>query len=385
MNDLYKIADQFDFPAAVSTVRPFGSGLINETFVVTFKDPPGSDNPRLGKRAILQSINSNVFPEPDLIMRNLTTVLDYAATKSGTGSSSRDIILPPVYKTRQGTAIFEDDEGKSWRALGFIENSTTFDVLQNSSQAREAGRALGAFHQLLSDIPVDKLHDTLPGFHDTPVYLAQFDATLAQAGLQTEGTELESNSRFQNLTQRMASRDYCLEQIEKNRDLAGVIYNANPPITLHVTHGDPKLNNFLFDQHSGEAVSIIDLDTIKAGYIHYDLGDCIRSTCNSSGEMPARIDDVKFELDHFQAILQGYLSTAAGLLDIQDFELLYDLVRLLPFELGIRFFTDYLNGNRYFKVTSADDNLYRARVQFELLNSIETQAQKIRKVISEYS
>lgn len=148
-------------------------------------------------------------------------------------------------------------------------------------------------------------------------------------------------------------------------------------------HGDPKLNNILFDERSGKAVSLIDLDTVKPGFIHYDIGDCIRSCCNTAGEMPLDIQDVHFSVDDFEAILQGYLTRAMDLLTEHDFERLYDVARLLPFELGLRFFTDYLNGNRYFKVESDDDNLYRAQVQFQLLNSIENQERQIREIVAQ--
>jgi len=379
MSDVIGIARQFDFPAPVGKVEPHGTGIINDTFIVSFDAPPESAHPRFGKRAILQRINANVFPDPHLIMINLETVLEHASKKASTPDSN--FILPPIYKTRGGLTSFEDSNGNFWRATGFIENSATFDVLQNIAQAREAGAALGAFHQLLSDISIEKLHDTLPGFHDTPVYLAQFDAAAAQLGSQSIDDGKHEDLRFTNSIELAANRDFCFEKIEQNRSLASLIYNAQPPVPVRVTHGDPKLNNFLFDQVTGKAISIIDLDTIKAGYIHYDLGDCIRSCCNKGGEMPAKLDDAIFELDNFEAILKGYLSTAGGLLDKRDSQLLYDVVRLLPFELGIRFLTDYLNGNRYFKVTAADDNLYRARIQFQLLASIEFQENEVKNII----
>lgn len=381
MKNLLEVASQFKFPAAIDSIEPHGSGIINDTYIVTFKNAPESGASRHGKRAVLQRINDHVFPDPNMIMQNLSTVLEHANKK--TSAVYPGFILPSMYMTRQETTSVTDSEGKTWRALAFIENSVTFDILQNATQAREAGAALGAFHQLLSDIPVDNLHDTLPGFHDTPVYLAQYDAVAAQWRLNIAEENIANSEHFNTVDEMLASREFCFSHIENNRPLASLIYNAQPPIPLRITHGDPKLNNFLFDQDSGKAISIIDLDTIKAGYIHYDLGDCIRSCCNRGGEMPQDITDVQFAVDNFEAILRGYLSTAGGLLDKHDFELLYDVVRLLPFELGIRFFTDYLNGNRYFKVTSPDDNLYRARVQFELLNSIESLEKAVKNIIEQ--
>lgn len=381
-DEIELIADQFNFPSAVGKVDSYGAGIINDTYVVTLTDPPVSSHPRLGKRAILQCINSKVFPDPNLIMDNLAVVLEHAANKAPEKYSK--FMLPPIYKTRQGAASFQDEYGNYWRAIGFIENTITSNILKNSAQAREAGSALGAFHQLLADIPADQLHDTLPGFHDTPAYLRMFDTVVkkGQSVAEATGDIQDTGSRSESEPEITASCNYCIEQIEKHRSLAGLLYDIRPAIRTRIMHGDPKLNNFLFDQDSGQAISIIDLDTVKPGIIHYDLGDCVRSCCNKGGEMPPNIEDVRFDVDYFKHILEGYLSTAGKLFEGSDFDLLFDVVRLLPFELAVRFFTDYLNGNQYFKVDSPRDNLYRARVQLQLLDSIETQEQQLRQAIT---
>ena len=383
MSDPIGIAEQFNFPAAIDKVEPYGSGIINDTFVVTFVDPPYSEHPRMGKRAILQCINGAVFPEPNLVMHNLAVVLEHANNKIP--KDHPEFILPSIYKTSEGEFSVKDEAGNYWRAISFIENTMTSNVLESPTQAREAGVALGAFHQLLADFPMHSLHDTLPGFHNTPVYLSVFDALVAKGQPIVESkTKVNlGKSCFSSINDINVSQDYCFNQIEKHRDLAGLLYDLQPEIKLRVMHGDPKLNNFLFDQKSGQAVSIIDLDTVRPGIIHYDLGDCVRSCCNMGGEMPESIADAQFSVENFEAILNGYLSRAGRLFDKRDFDLLYDVVKLLPFELGIRFFTDYLNGNRYFKVESPDDNLYRARIQLQLLSSIESQEQKIQQAITQ--
>lgn len=368
MNEPRDIVEQFSFPSEVEKVEIHGNGIINDTYVVTFSNPPKSGHSRFGKRAILQRINSEVFPDPPSIMHNLAIVLQHAASKSSEANLAPEFLLPSIYKTKKDDYCYRDASGNYWRAIAFIEQTITADSLQNRNQAKEAGTALGTFHQILSDLPVDQLKDTLPGFHDTPNYLSQYEVTIAQAAAITQTNE---------------NRDFCEQQIEKHRALARLFVDANPPLRTAVMHGDPKLNNILFDEHSGKAVSLIDLDTVKPGFIHYDIGDCIRSCCNTAGEMPLNIQDVHFSVDDFEAILQGYLSRAMDLLTEHDFERLYDVVRLLPFELGLRFFTDYLNGNRYFKVESDDDNLYRAQVQFQLLNSIENQERQIREIVAQ--
>lgn len=367
MSDPFEIASQFIFPSGIQTVEPYGDGIINDTYVVTFTQAAQSEHARLGKRAILQRINPQVFPDPPAIMHNLVLVLEHASKKSQ--NSAFDFVLPPIYKTIDDDYSIKDETGSYWRSLGFIENTMTLNVLQSTYQARQAGIGLGAFHQLIADLPAEQLKDTLPGFHDTPGYLRQFDDAVASA---------------KAASQKVGDKYYddCFEQIEKHRSLAGLLFDTQPALKPGIMHGDPKLNNILFDQQSGRAVSVIDLDTVKPGFIHYDIGDCIRSCCNRAGEMPLKIEEVQFSVSDFEAILQGYLDSAAQILSDQDFDLLYDVVRLLPFELGLRFFTDFLNGNRYFKVNKPEDNLYRAHVQFKLLESIESQEQAIRGIIN---
>lgn len=382
MNDLNAIASQFDFPAPVKEVNPHGTGIINDTYIVTFADPPGSKNYRLGQRAILQRISSAVFPEPALIMENLEKVLGYAGQKAIT--TVADFLLPPIYRTKQGQISYQDSENQHWRAIGFIEQTMTSDQLQSGSQAQQAGVALAKFHQLLSDVDTSQLHDTLPGFHDTPGYLSNFEKLKTQRK-STAGEihiEMEQASHFKNPNALMECEDHCFEVIENRKSLATVLRDAEPAIKIRVTHGDPKLNNILFDSKTGKAVSIIDLDTVKPGLIHYDIGDCIRSCCNSAGEMPEQVSQVQFDVKTCEAILSGYLPEAGTLLTPQDFDLLYDVIRLLPYELGLRFFSDYLAGNQYFKVSSVDDNLYRARVQFQLLESIEQKEADLRQLIA---
>ena len=368
MTDLSLVAQQFQFPATIDRITPYGSGIINDTYVVVFANPPPAVHPRLGKRAILQRINSAVFPQPEKVMHNLQRILQHAEQKSLPTGTIEEFLLPPVYLTHEGQSSFRDAEGHYWRALGFIEQTETHDVLQGIEQAYEVGVALGAFHLLVSDIALEQLYDTLPGFHITPAYLEAYDKVL---------TGLDSNAIRQD------ELAFCMQFVAAHRELAGVLINANPPVVQRIMHGDPKLNNVLFDKHSGKAVSIIDLDTVKPGLIQLDLGDCIRSCCNRSGEMPDHIEDVEFDVEACRAILQGYMSSASAMLQQQDIQLIYDAICLLPFELGLRFLTDYLQGNRYFKVSAPEDNLYRARVQFRLLQSIEQQEQQIRGIVKQ--
>jgi len=241
-------------------------------------------------------------------------------------------------------------------------------MIKNIDHASEVGYALGIFHNLLSDLPPDRLSDTLRGFHITPGYLQHYEEVLEKCNA---GKSPEVN--------------YCLQFVSERNAWAHVLENARAQgkLRLRTIHGDPKVNNILIDIATGQAVSIVDLDTVKPGLVHYDIGDCLRSGCNPLGEETEKWENVHFDADLCRAILQGYLSMAKEFLTRDDFSYIYDSIRLIAFELGLRFFTDYLKGNIYFKVRHPEHNLARALVQFRLTESIESQETAIRSIVRE--
>jgi Ser/Thr protein kinase RdoA (MazF antagonist) len=267
---------------------------------------------------------------------------------------------------RDGRDHWLDPERAFWRAVSFIEAAQSFDTIQDIGHAREVGYALGMFHTLLSDLPPERLSDTLEGFHITPRYLRHYDEVLMKY---RGGKSPEVN--------------YCLQFISERSAWAHILETAKQQGRLHLRpiHGDPKVNNILMDTADGRAIGIVDLDTVKPGLVHYDIGDCLRSGCNPLGEETWQLEEVRFDPDLCRAVLQGYLEMASGFLTGNDFEYLYDSVRLIAFELGLRFFTDYLEGNVYFRVHGPEHNLVRALVQFRLTESIESQEAAIQKII----
>jgi Ser/Thr protein kinase RdoA (MazF antagonist) len=227
---------------------------------------------------------------------------------------------------------------------------------------------LGRFHNLLSTLPPERLADPLPGFHVTPGYLAQYDAVAAQ---NPPGPSREAA--------------YAARLVAQHRARAAVLEaaSARGRLLRRVIHGDPKVNNVLFDAVGGQAVALVDLDTVKPGLVHYDIGDCLRSACNPLGEETEHWEQVRFEPELCRALLQGYLSEARGFLTGCDYDYLYDAILLLAFELGLRFFTDYLAGNVYFKAACPEHNLARALVQFKLTESIASREAFLGNVIRE--
>jgi Ser/Thr protein kinase RdoA (MazF antagonist) len=359
MTPEWNAARAFDLGATVTEVCPHGRGLINDTYLVTMAGASG-------RHAILQRINRRVFPNPDLIMQNLRTLLDHVGQRRRP-AGQRDLRLPAILPARDGRDFFIDANGDFWRALSFLERAHALDSLGDSRTAGEVGYALGRFHALTHDLDVSRLHVTRPGFHVTPRYFERFEEARARP-TRAGGDGL----------------DDCLAFAGARRGIVGVLEDARQrgSLPLRVVHGDPKLDNILFDDASGEAAGLVDLDTVQPGLLHYDLGDCLRSCCNPAGESPRDPAEARFDLDLCRAILSRYFAETRGFLTADDTRLLPDAIRLIPFELGLRFLTDHLEGDRYFKIERPGHNLWRARVQFRLVESIERQSSEIAALVA---
>ena len=365
MDNLFAIAGQFSPQGRVTDVREFGNGNINNTFLVTLDAGDAG-----GNRFILQRINTQVFQQPELIMLNMRTSTGHMRYRLELAplSGGRRWEVPGVIITQNGRDHLLGSDGSFWRAISFIDGSQSFETIRDVHHATEVGYALGVFHTLLSDLHPGRLHDTLEGFHVTPRYLRHYEEVLAKHK-DEKSPEVKSCLRF--VKERSARADV----LEKSR--------SQGRLHLRVIHGDPKVNNIMIDTATMQAISIVDLDTVKPGLVHYDIGDCLRSGCNPLGEETEDWEEVYFEPDLCRAILQGYLHMAKEFLTSDDFVYIYDSGRLISFELGLRFFTDYLEGNLYFRARHKEHNLVRALAQFRLTESIESQEMAIRSIVSE--
>ncbi len=373
--DLAALAAQFDLDGAVCSLEPLGNGNVNTTYRV--RTTRGVDY-------VLQRLNTVVFSRPDLVMANLLAVTQHAATRlRGPTPSTRpawQLPRPVALKaaaadSRLGAAqaCLLVAEGDPWRVLTYIDGAHSIDVIGDCNQAAEVGRALGWFHALIHDLPPTQLADTLEGFHVTPRYHQHY---------------LEQLGSFDNGVQHLDPQEVtCIDFIAAREDLVPVLEQARAKglLQLRPIHGDPKVNNVMLCASSGCAVAMVDLDTVKPGLIHYDIGDALRSGCNQAGEEATDLATVRFDIELARAMLAGYWSEAGSLLSEHDIDYLYDAIRLLPFELGLRFFSDHLAGNVYFKVGRPRHNLDRALVQFKLTQSIEAQEGSIRQLIAELS
>lgn len=338
MNTLIFIASQF--ASVIRMITPLGNGLINDTYLVATAAKP----------FVLQRINASVFPKPHGIMENGLAIQRHLQRQP-----TIRLQIPAWINTQAGEPYYQDDEGAIWRAQQYIEATQSLEHLRTFADAKQTGFALGHFHRLFSTLDPAELHDTLPGFHITPEYLAHYHIIAKQSA---------------NI-----DRD-CAAFIEQHEALADVLEQAKRQglLPIRVIHGDPKLNNFLFHQYEPVIVSLIDLDTVKPGLLHYDIGDCLRSCCH-------RVADDSFDLSLCEVILSHYLAETADFFTMAEYDFLYAAIQLIPFELGLRFYTDYLAGNPYFKVTDAEQNLRRAQQQFRLCRSIMAQASALKDLI----
>ncbi|MBI4051937.1 MAG: aminoglycoside phosphotransferase family protein [Elusimicrobia bacterium] len=364
--DPKQAARQFGFKGRLAAVEPIGSGNVNDTYIVVCRTSSSEE------RGILQRINRRVFKDPERVMGNIRVVTEHVhqRLRREAGSADRAWRFPRLISTREEKDFYIDGEGEWWRAMTLIASAATFDRVQNPEHAFEAGTVLGQFHRLVSDLDPARLNDSLPGFHITPLYLKAYDRVLPRPDA---AKRLETSSEVKRLNR----------FIEERRSLAGVLESAleRGELRLRLIHGDPKVNNILIDEKTSKGISIIDLDTVKPGLIHYDFGDALRSICNPAGEEVQDLAEVRFDVDLCGVFVKGYMGRAMDFFSQADHKYLYDSIRLITFELGLRFFQDYLAGDVYFKIQYPEHNLHRARVQFRLCESVEASETEIKKAL----
>ncbi len=333
-----KAALQFVEAPTGLELEGLGDGNINDTYLVRCP----------GRSFVLQRINPHVFPRPELVVANFQAVTAHLAGRTPEGCPQwREIHLIP---TIAGESSFREASGDLWRAQTYLDGTTTFSIIDSPERARQVGLAVGCFHRLLADLSPGALYETLPGFHVLAVYLDHFDRI-----------------KEKRQVRRSVELKHCLGMVARYRGRMDRLRRAQEKGLLvpHIIHGDPKAANVLFDRETGQALCLIDLDTVRPGILHYDIGDCLRSCCNPAGEKGT--DAVRFDADLAREILAGYFTGAGPLISPRDKEYVHEAVCLLSFELGLRLLTDFLGGNRYFRIEDPEDNLRRSLRQFSLL------------------
>tara|TARA_B100001250_G_scaffold373420_1_gene359555 strand:+ start:869 stop:1813 length:945 start_codon:yes stop_codon:yes gene_type:complete len=270
--------------------------------------------------------------------------------------------VPSLIKCKSNNLFSFPFESDYWRAMVYIDEASSYESLEDELMAYQTGIGLSRFHLLCSDLDCSKLENSIKNFHDTRYYIAQYIKTLKDYNLNK--LDYEVKKRINQLTRCLTDHIGLVDSLLTSLSRTSIYHN--------VIHGDPKLSNFLFDTHTKYVVSLIDLDTVSSGYLLTDLADCIRSICNVAGEDPKCKDDISFDINSCKYFLKGYFSISND--DINcSFRLLPEFIYLIIFELTIRFFTDFLQSNRYFKINYETHNLFRAEVQYRLLSSFLVQ------------
>ena len=345
---LRQAAAAFDFGLPTGEVERYGEGHINDTFAVWAADH--------SRRWILQRINTDTFTDPAGLMENVTGVTSYLRREILARGGDPDRETLNVVPTREGKPYYTDCEGSAWRAYLFVEGTVCLQKVENERDFYTAAETFGNFQNQLAGYPAATLHETIARFHDTPNRYANFEKALA-ADVMGRAREIGPEIAF--IRAREADCHVLMDQLA-----AGVL-------PLRVTHNDTKLNNVLIDQATGKGICVIDLDTVMPGLSAYDFGDSIRFGANDCAEDEPDQSKVHFSLHLYEVFARGYLAAAGSAMTEAERRSLPWGAKLMTLECGIRFLTDYLEGDHYFKISRPAQNLDRARTQFTLVEGME--------------
>lgn len=348
---LKEILEQFDIPTEAEV---FGNGHINDTYVVA------------NNKYILQRINTTVFSQIDILMTNIEHVTSYLKNKiaSEGGNPERETLT--LIPTKEGKNYYKADEQNVFRVYQFVENTKTIENGRSLQELYEAGAGFGKFHKMMENFPIEALAEVIKDFHHTP----------RRIELLQEAVRNDIAGRVAGVNKEI---EFALDNISWTNVVVNGIKNGNIP--LRVTHNDTKINNILFDKETGKAVCVIDLDTVMPGSILYDFGDALRMGASTAAEDEVDLEQVWFDVAAFEAFARGYLSKMQTSLTKEEVKLLPLSAKLMTYECGIRFLTDYLNGDVYYKIQHEHHNLDRARNQFKLVKDIADKEEMLEKIV----
>lgn len=350
---VFDILEQFNLQGKVIRTEAYGNGHINWTYRVYVDS---------GESYVLQRINTYVFNDPVGLMRNIEILTDYMRERV----ENKDSILQLIRAKNKRFFIVNED-GQYWRVYRFVPNSVCYDAAPNLELFRECGSTFGNFQNLLADFPVEKLIETIPDFHNTPVRYEAYEEALDDASYR-----------------RVRYIQPELDFVESCKEFAPFLMDklAAGELRLRVTHNDTKINNVLFDERTQKGLSVIDLDTTMPGFPALDFGDAIRYAGNAGAEDEQNLDKVFLKLDYFESFAQGFCGTCKERLDPEELQVCPEAAKLVTLETGVRFLTDYLMGDVYFKTDYPEHNLVRARTQFKLVQDMDKHMQEMHDIIN---
>jgi len=353
-------AAAYPFGGKIAEIAPYGGGHINDTFLVTCTD---------GEEYVLQHINSYVFKRPDEIMENIMGVTKFIADKLTAEGRDATRGTLTICETTDGKDFYVDSDGEFWRVSLNILNTTAFDYAESAEMFKTSGAAFGEFQSMLADYPADTLHETIPHFHDTPDRFRQLEDAIRN----------NKSGRLENVA---AEIEFAKARRADCAILMDLLNEGKLP--LKVTHNDTKMSNVLIDNNTGDAVCVIDLDTVMPGLTAFDYGDSIRAGATTAAEDEVDLSKVHFDLDLYKAYTEGFLGAAGKALTETEIRTLPVGAKLMTLEVGMRFLADYLNGDVYFKTKYPQHNLDRARNQFHLVKEMEEKWDDMMAVVEAY-
>lgn len=359
--DIGKIAGNFQFRGVFRKAEPNISGHINDTYIVYYDKGSG-----VSQRYILQRINHNVFKEPEKVMENIIGITRHMREKiiKAGGDPLRETLN--LIPTNEGGYLHRSEDGNYWRGYLFIDGARTYQTVENKEHFYKAGKAFGNFQRLLSDYPVENLHETIPNFHNTKM---RFDAFV-------DAVEKDVMNRAKDVKEEI---EFALKRADDTPILVDLLEKGELP--LRVTHNDTKFNNVMIDDETGEGICVIDLDTVMPGLSLYDFGDSIRFGANPAAEDERDLSKVWMDLGLYEQFTRGYLETAGDSLTRTELEYMPFSAKLMTYECGIRFLTDHLNGDTYFRILRPGHNLDRTRTQFKLVADMEVKLDQMARII----
>jgi hypothetical protein len=361
VKQLREISKQFQIYGEMLHAETLKIGHINETYTATY------DQGGTWVRYIHQKINRSVFKNPTAVMQNVMRVTTHIRKKQE-ARNARDVTRRSliVIPTRDGKPFFQDGEKEVWRTFVFIEGVKTYEAVQSPQQAYQAGRAFGEFQHLLVDLPGERLFETIRGFHHTRKRFGALQQVIR-------------NDAYNRAREASAELDFAL----KHEPVVDVILDAmaTGQIPERVTHNDTKFNNVMLDVLTGEAMCVVDLDTVMPGCVLYDFGDMVRTTTSPTLEDESDLSKVDMQMPMFKQLAKGYFSAAGQFLTKAERAYIAFSGKLITFEVGMRFLTDFLSGDTYFRTHRPGHNLDRCRTQFKLVESIERQEEAMQKYV----
>lgn len=361
---LEEAISNFQYQGKLISKKVYGSGHINDTYLLQYEFEDGDI-----RNFIIQRMNKSVFLKPIELMENIVNVTSYLYDRivENGGDPLRETLN--VILSKEGLPYYVDSEGEYWRSYIFITGATSFDQVESKEDFYQSAVAFGNFQRLLAEYPAETLHETINGFHDTR---ARFQTFL-------KAVEEDSFHRAEEVKEEI---QFVLDH-EETANVFGELLEKKE-IPLRVTHNDTKLNNIMIDDKTGKGICVIDLDTVMPGLAMNDFGDSIRFGASTAAEDEKDLDKVWCDLELFDIYTKGFIEGCGGKLTSKEIELLPMGAKVMTFECGMRFLTDYLQGDVYFKTHRDKQNLDRCRTQFKLVADMEKKWSEMEKIVLKY-